>query len=356
MKKCPHCGAEIGEDAKFCLYCMTPLEEKKAISGIPIRRNLKWIPWAAVLCLLIVVAAVFLIKQRSDKNRVSGAEQIRKSESSASVSDVNGQTLSGEVSADADTAEQGTVTENSPTGTPSKQNTASDNSEKSSTPATPEKDTGSKTAVTSSGGKTSGVSGTSSQLSTPDTGSSQSTASSTQSTPSKTSSTETSKTESQPQTAEPTETVTYLYRNAVPADDYAVNSSVTENAVIITGVSGVSKTGEYVVPSTLGGKKVVAIGKNAFCSEQVKNTVRKVVLPETVKTIQEYAFYNCYNLTDLYLKGNAVGNTGVFLPEKSKRNYTITIHCSAQCNDRNFRTYKTLCEFYGWAKFEEWNG
>lgn len=32
MKKCPYCGAVIQENARFCLYCMEPLQKKKTIT------------------------------------------------------------------------------------------------------------------------------------------------------------------------------------------------------------------------------------------------------------------------------------------------------------------------------------
>ena len=35
MKKCPFCGADIEESARFCLYCMQSLTEKEQIPPHP---------------------------------------------------------------------------------------------------------------------------------------------------------------------------------------------------------------------------------------------------------------------------------------------------------------------------------
>ena len=33
MKKCPFCGENIEDNAKFCIYCMTSLDEKTKIAA-----------------------------------------------------------------------------------------------------------------------------------------------------------------------------------------------------------------------------------------------------------------------------------------------------------------------------------
>ena len=131
--------------------------------------------------------------------------------------------------------------------------------------------------------------------------------------------------------------------------------SITDNAVVIVGVKEASSNGIYEIPSTIGGKKVVAVMNEAFCSEELKNTVKQVIIPESVKTINYSAFGKCYNLTDLYIKGEAVGCPSTILPDTDKRNHSITIHASSTCHDRNFHTYKTLCSYWN-ATFKEWNG
>lgn len=75
---------------------------------------------------------------------------------------------------------------------------------------------------------------------------------------------------------------------------YEVNE---EDTVTITGFS------EYplenvVVPETLNGKNVVAIGKGAFSGYC---DITKVTLPESLKTIEEYAFAYCDGIEEIII-------------------------------------------------------
>ena len=128
-----------------------------------------------------------------------------------------------------------------------------------------------------------------------------------------------------------------------------------KNAVVITGVKNASSDGKYMIPETIDGKKVVAITALAFCDDSISSTVKTVIVPSSVKTIWNNAFANCYNLTDIYFKGNAIYTESNAFPEVSKRNGTLTIHCSANCSDRNYRYYKNSASYYD-AEYEEWNG
>ena len=145
-----------------------------------------------------------------------------------------------------------------------------------------------------------------------------------------------------------------MYRDAKYGDDFSVGANL-ENAVVITGVKTASANGEYKIPDTIDGKKVVAIMGLAFCDDSISSTVKTVIVPSSVKTIWNNAFANCYNLTDIYFKGNAIYTESNAFPEVSKRNETLTIHCSANCSDRNYRYYKNSASYYD-AEYEEWNG
>ena len=57
MKKCPYCKAEIEESSRFCLYCMTSLDEKKPVS--PPRKR-RW-PLMIVALLVLLAVVLFLI-------------------------------------------------------------------------------------------------------------------------------------------------------------------------------------------------------------------------------------------------------------------------------------------------------
>ena len=52
MKKCPFCGADIEESARFCLYCMQSLTEKEQISSYQ-KKKPQW---------LLIIAAISLIQ------------------------------------------------------------------------------------------------------------------------------------------------------------------------------------------------------------------------------------------------------------------------------------------------------
>ena len=56
MKQCPNCKAELDDNARFCLSCMTSLDEKELIPppALPTRR------WPLVLLCLLLIAAVCL--------------------------------------------------------------------------------------------------------------------------------------------------------------------------------------------------------------------------------------------------------------------------------------------------------
>ncbi len=400
MKKCPFCGAEIEDEAKFCLYCMTALEEKKTVAAQSGRNYKIWIIFGAVLlCLLVGGTALFLPKFSQKKDRPTGEvssetgtaagensaspsaaenesthpekpadgtqQQIDPGNSSVGelssaetsgqafetdgkkISGTSGENVSGKMTSDKKTSSiiisnnRTSVIKGSGDGTTAKKTVSAKTTDEKTTTGKP-----SKSSAVSSGGASIRTGTATSSRSVSSVRSGNSSKSDSVSTVGSTSS----------KTDDPAESVTYLYRDATREDDYALNSTITENAVVITGVSAVSKTGEYIVPESIGGKKVVAIMNLAFCAENVRDTVKKVVLPASVKTIHEFAFYHCRNMTDLYLKGNAVGYMGPFLPDRSKQGDPVTIHCSAKCTDRDLRTYKTACEMYGLANFEEWNG
>ena len=152
-----------------------------------------------------------------------------------------------------------------------------------------------------------------------------------------------------------TDGATYVYRNARQGDDFSVSYTFPDNAIVITDVTTPAKNGVYVIPAEIDGKPVVAIMGLAFCNENVASTVKKVVVPASVKTIWGNAFVNCYNLTDIYFLGNSIYVENSAFANTENRTGTLTIHCSSSCNDRNLRYYKNSATNYD-AQFKEWNG
>ncbi len=58
MKQCPNCRAELDDNARFCLSCMTSLDEKEQIPP-PVRKARRW-PLVLLSCLLLGAVLVLL--------------------------------------------------------------------------------------------------------------------------------------------------------------------------------------------------------------------------------------------------------------------------------------------------------
>ena len=338
MKKCPKCKAEIQEEARFCLYCMTSFEEKQTIET-PKENNKRWlIIIAAVLVLILIVVGILLFAQKDTPNN-EGNDTSTNSSISSDLDTPDSTTSSEQQNSDSQGNETSTPTSSNQTQTPSKNEGSTTNNSSGNTTT-----------------NNSSTSGNSQNSTTNNTTNSTSNSTSTNSTSSgnKTESSNTSSSTSTTTTPSQTTTVTYAYRDAKYGDDFSVSANL-ENAVVITGVKTTAADGKYIIPETIDGKNVVAIMALAFCDDSISSTVKTVIVPSSVKTIWNNAFANCYNLTDIYFKGNAIYTESNAFPEKSKRNGTLTIHCSANCSDRNYRYYKNSASNYD-AEYEEWNG
>lgn len=321
--KCPFCGADLAENARFCLYCMTSLEEKQAIRQKKQKHHKRWLAvLAAVLVFILILDSIWFMRTKKQPVTVpSGvwneAETTDVSSPNASVdtSVLGGETDGGNVQGYANADDENTAARadgKSPAENTNHSANPANGATGSGSPPTPPAATDS-TNTTNSGGNSAAAT-----------------------------------------TAPTTAAVTYLYRNAQYGDDFSVSADL-ENAVVITGVRTPSANGEYRIPAQIDGKNVIAVMGLAFCDDSIKNTVKKVIVPATVKTIWNYAFANCYNLTDIYFCGNSIYTESDAFPEISKRTGTLTIHCAANCSDRNYRYYKNSAVNYG-AQYEEWNG
>ena len=328
MKKCPKCKAEIQEEARFCLYCMTSFEEKQTIET-PEENNKRWlIIIAAVLVLVLMIVGIFLLAQKDRPNNEGNETSTNSS-----------------ISSDLDTPDNTTSSE--------QKSSDSQGNETSTSKSSNQTQTSSKNEGNTTNSSTSGNSQNSNTNSTTNS-SSNSTSTNSTSSSNKTESSNTSSSTSTTTTPPQTTTVTYIYRDAKYGDDFSVGADL-ENAVVITGVKTTAADGKYIIPETIDGKKVVAIMALAFCDDNISSTVKTVIVPSSVKTIWNNAFANCYNLTDIYFCGNSIYTESNAFPEVSKRNGTLTIHCSANCSDRNYRYYKNSASYYD-AEYEEWNG
>lgn len=60
---CPYCGAELQENARFCLYCMKSLQEKQPIKVPAAKKRLFWIIPVIAAAAAIAVGLFFLLRQ-----------------------------------------------------------------------------------------------------------------------------------------------------------------------------------------------------------------------------------------------------------------------------------------------------
>lgn len=82
--------------------------------------------------------------------------------------------------------------------------------------------------------------------------------------------------------------------------------AISNNEVIITGLEDKSKSiTELAIPSRIYGKSVISIGKYAFANTRLAN----VVIPDSIKSIGDWAFDTCMNLTSVTIP-NSVTTIG----------------------------------------------
>ncbi len=341
IKKCPHCGAEIEEQARFCLYCMTSLDEKEALVPRTFQKRWWMIASAAFLALLLLAGGLWLALR-------PGPEPAPEKGEDASISQKE----------DLPTAPQQTPTDLP--GTPQTDLSGADApvSSGGGTPgagATPGGNPAPSTGGTtpSTGGTTPSTGGT-----TPSTGG---TTPSTGSTPPSTGGTtpSTGGTEQAPEQIAPQQptvsSAVFTYRDAkYGVDDYHVTANV-DDCIVITGIKTPAADGIYRIPATIDGKTVIAIAPLGIYESGYAQTVKAVYVPAQLRTIWDNAFTGCYNLTDIYLYGKSV-YIGDAFPAVSKRNGTLTIHCAYDCSNRDLRYYRNIAESYYDARYEEWNG
>lgn len=341
MKKCPKCKAEIADEARFCLYCMTSFEEKETIEA-PKDKNRRWlyITAAVLAVVLICISIVLFAPKGNDSNDSNNNSNSSSFSSDSNTSTDNNDTTSSEQQGDEGASGESSFPSSS-SQTPNSSNNMTNNTSGNTTT-----DNSSANSSSQNNSTTNNTTANSTATNNDNTGSTLSN-NKTESNNSGSSSTATT-------TPSETTTVTYFYRDAKYGDDFSIGANL-ENSVVITGVKTASANGEYKIPDTIDGKKVIAIMGLAFCDESISNTVKKVIVPSAVKTIWNNAFANCYDLTDIYFCGNSIYTESNAFPEASKRNGTLTIHCSANCSDRNYRYYKNSASYYD-AEYEEWNG
>jgi VCBS repeat-containing protein len=84
--------------------------------------------------------------------------------------------------------------------------------------------------------------------------------------------------------------------------------STTTSGGNITIIGYTGTGGAVVIPATIGGLPVVAIGDSAF---QGKATVTSIIIPSSITSIGAYAFYQCYGLASIIIP-SSVTSIGTF--------------------------------------------
>ncbi len=328
MKKCPYCSKELLDNAEFCLYCMRPLNLKKAKEHKIKRLSLKsalmiFVPLAAVL---FAIAAIIIFKPKSGGNVFTAGKAINSKYDS----------MNKDISQVSDLSSDNSSRETSHSDAQNSENFKGQNSELSENGDAPASESKSPTSGKSSSSSSSKA--TSSKASSNNTPSASSESSSSQA----------SQAEAEKQT--------FSYK--------AVSGGIE-----ITGIANENASGEYSIPDTIDGKPVISIGERAFYYKKIKS----IILPETLKTINAQAFANCHYLSSIKIPKSVIKiGTNAFLPcnnlsavyiastDISADNYAfsnsynrtveLTIYAPSSTG------LKDKAKMYWSAKYVEWNG
>lgn len=381
-KKCPHCGAEIEENARFCLYCMTSLDEKERVMTRLYLRK-RWLILSAAFFALLLIGGIFLLvfgpskpegkkepsdslpEQQVSQQVPSGNEQATGEQGGSDLNQQSG-SLPSEEGNGSDLSGSGEQSPSSPQnqgggaqtpGSSSQTQSGSSQTQNGSSQTqggSSQTQNGSSQTQSGSSQTQSGSSQTQSGDSQTQSGSSQTP---TEQNPSEDPVPEQSQPNDTPTQQEPEQTTpTFTYRQMKYGDDYHTNAAVTEDKIVLTGIQTPASDGIYHIPATIDGKTVIAIEGHAFYNSGHALTIKKIYIPSTLRTIWGSAFVDCYNLTDVYLYGKSIYIDPWAFPTVDKRNGTLTLHCSSDCSNRDFRYYKNIASSYYDAEYVEWNG
>lgn len=355
MKKCPKCKAEIQENARFCLFCMTSFEEKQAVEA-PKEQNKRWLyTIAAVLMLVFIILSVVVLAQ-------SGKTSNNKNDISYDTSANNSSMVSSSSNAEfGSNGAESSINNTTSLADPSVNQSSNEESEKGNTTSTVSSVTSNSSQTQTSSNNQSTTQGSSntssSNTSTNTSNTASSTTSGTSSTNTSTGSDVSSSTSSS-NISTPQVIPKYSYITATNENTYPTGSNTTyhpNNAIVITKIDYVEPSGIYVIPDTIDGKKVAAIMPSAFSSPEVSSTVTSVTLPVSVKTVWSKAFEKCYNLKDLYFKSSTIAIYEDAFPDIADRKADLVLHCKIDCKDFDYYLYRNIAHKYG-ATYQEWNG
>lgn len=375
MKNCPNCHAEIEDNARFCVFCMSSLQEKEIITHKK-ETNKRWLYIAAV-CLLVVLILLFIILLLNGKfKKDNGNNNSSNTALSSTVSDGGGNNSSPQNNGDGSSSNVDNSGENSTPDTDTDSDTDTDTDSDSDSDTDSDGDTNNSSPVTPS------VPVVPNNTPTTTPGNEQNPTvppqnpgadNDTDDTNDKTNNNNDNDNDNDNgdgdtadddtdngQPPSQNTTPTYTYRDALYTECYMYGNQpqnqYMENHVVITGVSGVASDGIYEIPETIDGKKVVAVMQSAFSNPDVSANVKKIILPATMRSVWENAFSECYNLTDIYFRSKSISVSAQAFADVSKRASTFTIHCSSDCKDARYYYYRTVATKNYNANYQEWDG
>lgn len=285
MKNCPFCKAEIQDNARFCLYCMTPLNQKEVI--IPQKKRLLRWPFAVVGVLLVVL--VILLWGIQDKKPDASLENT---DPPSTVT----QSTTLPSSNTEETPSTGAPVENpspEPTDGPTDETTEIPEPEPKPEPepepepeSEPEPEPEPKPVIPEN---------------LPDN-----------------------------QWADQETGAIYQFRPAVQTDVLGASYQVTDDDIVLEKLVQTSITKEYRIPSHINGKKVISIGEKAFLGV---TAITIVYLPETVISLGDWAFWKSH-LRHLFFPGAflATGNC-------SYDAFLVTVYCAEFCHNQKGTLY-----------------
>ena len=98
-----------------------------------------------------------------------------------------------------------------------------------------------------------------------------------------------------------------------------------DNTITITGYTGPG--GVVTIPDTTNGLSVTSIGTNAFADF---TTLTSVIIPSSVRTLDDEAFSQCFALTNVYCQGNPLSlGSSVFSGDTNATAYYLAIYAFA---------------------------
>ena len=386
MKKCPKCKADIDDNARFCVFCMTSFEEKNVITNKTSRNNKTLLTVAVVLAVLLSASVVFMLVLKPWENKSTDADETLASTVNGDIIDVTDDGTKASAETTGRVEESASLSDLQESETYCPEDSEPDNSENYTTN---ENNSGIPpidrvpTVIQTTAAAVERTEPDDTQ--TPDNIGTQTEPGVTEKTnadtteepivettaPETVAETEPIQTEEAQTTVAETEPVkvpeetdppivsvpvSYSYvaansGNAVPTG-YSVLYSY-DGCIVITGVYGIPSDGVYNVPEKIDGKKVIAIAQNAFLG--VKDNVRAVILPSTVRVIWPNAFAGCSDLSNVYIRSKVIAIYPDAFMSVQNRNVTLTLNTSRDCRDFDYYYYKNISNKYG-ASYNEWNG